>query len=104
VCRLRETNIVEIGDNGAVLIDTGGWNTITTRRHATDFLKRHGFNISLWGDKRRGGNLLTLYSSDGNDRTEIPFKKSVAFNREGAYKSDLVGNPSASYLTWEPNR
>lgn len=104
VCRLRETNIAYIGDNGAVLIDTGGWNTITTRRHVTDFLKRHGFKINVWGDKRRGGNILVLWTNDSNDRTEIPFKQKIVFNREGGFQSDLVGNPSATYLTWEPVR
>jgi len=104
VCRLRETDIVAIGPGDSVVINTGGWNTITTRRHVVNFLKRHGFQISLWGDKKRGGNVLTLYHNDGNDRTEIPFKQRVVFNREGGFKSDLIGNPAAIYLTWESAR
>lgn len=89
VCRLRETDIVEIGPNGVVLLNTGGWNTITTRRHMRNFLQRHGFSILVWGDKKRGGNVLTLYRDDENDRTEIVFKQRVLFNSSGGFLSDL---------------
>lgn len=90
VCRLRETNIVEIATNATVLIDMGGWNTITTRRHVRNFLKRNGVEISLWGDIKRGGNVLVLPSSITNDRTEIVFKNKVMFNKVGGFMTDLT--------------
>ncbi len=89
VCRLRETNVVEIGPNAVVLIDTGGWNTITTRRHIRNFLKRQGWQISLWGDKRKGGNVLTLYGIFNHERIEIVFKQRAMFNMTGGFISDL---------------
>lgn len=103
VCRFRETNVVEIDGNNVVVIDTGGWNTISTRRHVIDFLKRHGFKISMWGDKRRGGNVLILPYSHENERQEIPFKKQIMFNQEGGVVSDL-GNESIFMMRGEMRR
>lgn len=88
VCRLRRTNIVTITDGGAVLVNTGGWNTPTTRRHVMNFLKRHGFQISMWGDKKRGGNVL---SAPGTEKlkAEVSFKQWVVFNLCGGYLTAL---------------
>jgi len=57
VCRVRDTNVVSI-NNRFVLIDTGGWNTLTTRRHVNDFLAAQSLRIVIRGDKKAGGNFL----------------------------------------------
>ena len=88
VCRLRRTNIVTITDGGAVLVNTGGWNTLTTRRHVVNFLKRHGFGISMWGDIKRGGNVLAV-PGDGKSKQEVVFKHWVIFNLGGGYLTAL---------------
>lgn len=98
VCRLIGTNIVEINADATVVIDTGGWNTMSTRRHVVNFLNRHGFGISMWGDIKRGGNVLALYSNDGKDCTEIVFKNRVMFNQEGGFVTDMTDHKIPSLI------
>ena len=88
VCRLRRTNIVTITKDGVVLVKTGGWNTLTTRRHAMNFLKRQGFQISMRGDKKRGGNVLAV-PGDGKSKQEVVFKQWAIFNLRGGYLTAL---------------
>ena len=59
ICRLRETDIVTICDT-QITINTGGWNTKTTRRHIEAFLARHNFQISILGVKKEGGNKFLM--------------------------------------------
>ena len=87
VCRLRETNIVYLHPNGAYHLDTGGWNTPTTKRHMVNFLARHGFPISLWGDKKRGGIILRDHRGNAED-TEILFKKTATVFGVGDFLVD----------------
>lgn len=89
ICRLRETDIVYLFANGVIKIDTGGWNTPTTRRHVMDFLSRHKFYCSLFGDKKRGGNILTGIRQ--GDTTDIIFKESVVIFTDGTYLADQEG-------------
>ena len=90
VCRLIGTNIVEINADATVVIDTGGWNTVTTRRHVMNFLNRNGVGISLWWDIKRGGNVLVLPSNIANERTEIVFRNRVMFNKVGGFVTDMT--------------
>ncbi len=72
ICRLRETNIAWVNDHGEFGLNTGGWNTIITRRHMQDFLKRQNFDVQIRGDKKAGG--IRLGGLKGGD---IIFKQRV---------------------------
>lgn len=91
VCRLRETDIVTIYPHGPIDINTGGWNTRTTRRHIVDFLERHNFPVTIWGDKKRGGNVLTL--TRGDVTSEIVFEQTVIIFTDGTWVADWDGGP-----------
>ena len=73
---------------GAGLGKTGGWKPMTPRRHIRNFLGRHGFQISMWGDIKRGGNVLAV-SGDGKSKQEVVFKQWAIFNLRGGYLTDL---------------
>lgn len=89
ICRLRETDIVHLFRDGCIEIDTGGWNTPTTRRHIMDFLSRHNFSCSIYGDKKRGGNVLTGIKT--GDASEIIFKQMVTIFTDGTWTADWTG-------------
>lgn len=86
ICRLRETDIVTLWPDGGYRVNTGGWNTPTTRRHVMDFLSRHKIPATLWGDKKAGGNLLR--DLRGNTAREIKFREYVTVFADGSYTAD----------------
>jgi hypothetical protein len=89
VVRYHETNILEVEEEwGKLFIRTGGYNTVSTRKHLNDALKRHGFPIRVkkgrdeyikraWGIE----DYLEAYipSQDG----PIRFVERVSFRIEG---------------------
>jgi hypothetical protein len=86
VCRLRETDIVALSLDGSFTLDTGGWNTPTTKRHMVDFLKRNKIPVTLWGDKKRGG--IILRDLRGENPREIIFKSLVTVFADGSWLAD----------------
>lgn len=77
--RLHETDVLTFHPNGALTIDTGGWNTHTTRARLREFLPR-GFNV--W--THRGE--LTLSHPKGETR----FRESCYIGPRGAVKPDMT--------------
>ena len=88
VCRLRETDIVLYHPkHNWVILNTGGWNTPTTRRHIMNFLRRKNFPISVWGDKKVGGNFVM--GDIGGNKVEGVFKQRATIHADGSFISDL---------------
>jgi hypothetical protein len=87
IYRLRETDIITFYPTGIVLINTGGRNTMTTRRHLMDILKRHNFQTTIWADKKGGGNILKLWKHD--KMREFRFIQSLVIFPRGESFSDV---------------
>ena len=62
--RLHDTDIVTYMPNGDIKLDTGGWDTMTTRKRMREYLP-HG--ISIW---RRNG--MSYVVDTKNDNSMIP--------------------------------
>ncbi len=81
IVRLRETDIVIVfPETGSVLINTGGWNTVTTRRHINDFLSRQNFPARICKARKGGGvNVLVQWGQElirqGNFQTRCVIGK-----------------------------
>ncbi len=91
VCRLRETNIVTLSPGGYILINTGGWNTPTTRSHVMNFLASQNFQINMWGDKKAGGNRIKFTTGENIKVGDI-FRQWVIIYPDGGTLSDLDGS------------
>lgn len=51
VIRLHDTDIVTFKPNGRVILNTGGWNTITTRDRINKQLAKHCAGWRMWSEK-----------------------------------------------------
>lgn len=91
ICRLRETDIVTLAGNRSWMqIDTGGWNTHTTRRHVMNFSLRWNFQISVWGDKKVGGNQIQVVVGTSCFVGNFKHKILLKFEEGGVkFESDL---------------
>lgn len=74
VIRLHRTDIVTFHADRRVSLDTGGWQTPTTRQNMMEHLPQ---GVCIWGDKRRGGNILHFGAID------IAFPSRCTFRIEG---------------------
>ena len=88
VCRLREQDIVTLTKSGIILIDTGGWNTPTTRTHVMNFLTVRGYQINMRGVKEGGGNIVSLAGNDF-EIMEISFNSTLAIFKTGDHVADM---------------
>lgn len=89
VCRFRGTDIVQIdGFSNLILLDTGGWNTISTRRHMMDFLAREGVTVGLWGAKKGDKRNVLCFFTYGGTRGEFYFTQLILFNPVGGILTD----------------
>jgi hypothetical protein len=81
VVRLRETDIAVIYLNGDIALDTGGWNTVTTRAHMMGVLSREGHPaVGIYGAKcNKGRNVLNAQ----------PFERRIMFKPDGNHISDV---------------
>jgi hypothetical protein len=82
ICRLRETDIAAIYPSRCFALDTGGWNTPTTRNHMQNFLQRHGFLATVGGSKKRGGIILRM-KAGGFWREIAVFKERITVFKDG---------------------
>lgn len=68
VYRLYDTNVFTITSEGAVILDTGEWNTPTTRRCMADAFKEfYDIYVSIYGDKGNpdGRNYFSIRCCEG---------------------------------------
>lgn len=83
--RLHDTDILTFPPRGGFTIETGGWNTHTTRDRLNDFLPA-GFRVYT----ERGQ--LWLYIGDSNpwhgEGRRVPFRERITIGPRGAVKSD----------------
>lgn len=96
LCRLHETVIAKINTKGSLWLNTGAWNTVTTYRHMQKFAARHGFKISIGGNKKTGGNIVTWFRGEWNgeewpNKVTAVFTQKVSLHPDGTTTSDLDG-------------
>ena len=82
--RLHATDILTIRPDGSFMIDTGGWNTHTTRARLNDHLPR-GWRVHT----DRGSIHLTHGRYDEPGRSGAVFRKTVTVTKRGAIKPDV---------------
>ncbi len=67
ICRLRETNIVNLHSDGKTFgLNTGGWATKTTKTHMVDFLNRNLPPEIKVGVFKEGGLHLRVHHDGGS--------------------------------------
>lgn len=79
--RYHNTDVFVIGQTGHVCLDTGGWNTVTTRERINDAL--HGSGFRIFTDR----GALFLSAPDGSNHE---FVETVKFNVDSEF-SKLTG-------------
>ncbi len=81
VVRVRNTDILIAWPCGSFLINTGGWNTPTTRAHLTDALAREAaMRWMMNGNRPASANWMYTYRSEAGEQI-----RSCAFNRTAHY-------------------
>lgn len=53
VVRLHKTDIVTVRTDGTVVLNSGGWNTVTTRDRINDQLEKHCPGWRMWSEKNQ---------------------------------------------------
>lgn len=79
--RLHQTDILTFRPRGGFTVDTGGWNTHTTRARINEFLPS-GWKVST----SRGVVSLRNYETG----TETPFRQIVTVDAKGNVRSDVT--------------
>jgi hypothetical protein len=80
--RLHSTDILMRDPEGNITLDTGGWNTMTTRGRINDALERHKPGFKVYTSNGR----LRLASPS---RTTCVFLQRCEISRAGAVKADV---------------
>ena len=97
--RLHQTDVVTIHPNGGVTLNTGGWNSHTTRARINEFAPAH---IGVYTDK---GNIHVNVTTQWETRESFgggtyqapkvrhayPFRETVYIGPRGGVKSDTNG-------------
>lgn len=81
--RLHATDILTIRADGAFEIDTGGWNTVTTRARLNDFLPG-GWRVYTYCGR-------IYLRRAGADAPSVPFIAQVSVSASGKVTADLRG-------------
>lgn len=80
--RLHQTDILTIQPRGGFTVDTGGWNTHTTRARLNEHLPKGWRVYTVKG---------TLYLCEINmGMTQHPFRQTVTVNARGVVKPDVT--------------
>lgn len=82
---LHETPIIAVGADGAIEIDTGGYNTHTTRDRLNSFLPE-GWRVHT----EAGVIYLHRYLGNGEHTPAIPFGKRCSISASGEVTPDLT--------------
>jgi hypothetical protein len=93
VVRLRETDILTFEPDGTVIFCTGGWNTVTTRRHMIAAFKRQT-GCTLIVNQRRSIRGISI-SFAGISESKGRFEKRAG----GFFKARGVSRPDGSFVS-----
>ena len=93
VTRLHDTDIVRKTADGAIYIDTGGWNTATTRARINDALMGTPYHVHT--DQ---GQVILRTPKKGNVR----FKQHAAIGPRGKITTDIQKGEAAGYDEYRP--
>jgi hypothetical protein len=77
VIRLHKTDILTFHLDGSITIDTGGFDTPTTRQNINRFLEEKRLHVSAARSGSYARNVLTV-----NGHTRIPFRRNMRFFKD----------------------
>jgi hypothetical protein len=81
---LHRTPIITTQPDGAIIVDTGGYNTHTTRDRLNKFLPRG------WGVYTEQGTIyLSRYLGDGERQAPIPFARTATIRPDDTVTADM---------------
>lgn len=91
IIRLHDTDLLTFGSTGTIGIETGGFNTETTRARLNTFLPEP------WGVFTTNGQLSLHNRTTGKD---FPFDRSATILPNGSVRTDAESDPETLASHW----